>query len=70
MKLINIARNKKYNKDSKEWIKDMLSGIKQDLLVYRRQMREGVKQGNLEEYAEGLYVGNFIEWFIDNHFEE
>lgn len=71
MKYINISNNKKYKKtEVSQWAKEMLKGLKNDYKAYQKQCRHRPGIDNVGEYMEGLIVGNYIKWFIHNHFEE
>lgn len=70
MKFINIFKGKKYtDKKIKKWAKDMFSGLEHDYKIYQTQCRERPGIDNIGEYIEALAVGNYIKWFIHNHFE-
>lgn len=69
LKYINKFAEKTY-KDPKKWAEDMLKGLKQDLEAYKKQEVEGQESGNINDLCEGRFVGQFIEWFIDNHFKQ
>lgn len=69
IKPINNSAEKKYD-SFEEWAEDMLKGLKHDLKCYKKQCRGKLDLLNLNEYLEGLYVSQFLEWFIRNHFEE
>ena len=70
MKFRNVAMNKKYsNKEIKIWAKDMLAGLKHDYKFYQEEYQTRPGMDNIGDYIEALAVGNFIKWFIENHFD-
>ena len=71
MKFRNVSMNKKYtNKQIELWAKDMFDGLKHDLKINKKLCKNKPGINDIGEYIESLFIRNFIEWFIDNHFEE
>lgn len=71
MKLINVAQNKLYHKSKiQQWAKDMLDGLKQELIILEKTAEKAKENDNLSAWAEAKYQVDYVRWFIANHFEE
>jgi len=69
MNLVNQSANIQKYATEKEWAKDMRKGLKRDLKIYQKQCSDKPLHTDIDKYLEGVYVSDFIDWFLNNYFD-
>ena len=67
MKLVNNCAEKVF-KNPKEWAIALKKDLEREYKIYKREAKKPLAY-NMSKFLEGVYISDYIEWFLENYFD-